>query len=181
VDGALFRAVIGAHAPWLDTLCLFASAIGGKGFVWFTLAAIAAVFPRRRMAAWRLTLAVALTFLLVDAVVKPAVGRVRPFNALSDVAVIDTRPSSGSFPSGHAASAFAGALAAGRMFPLAQPVFWPLAALIAFSRVYVGVHWPSDVIAGAIIGLACGWFALGGRTGAVATAPEAGRRAAPAG
>ena len=142
---------------------VFASAVGAAGFVWWALALITAVFPARRTAAWRLLLAVAFTFLINDYVLKPLFNRPRPFEAIPAVQVIDARPATPSFPSGHAAMAMAGAIAGARMLPPAGWVLWPLAAVVAISRVYVGVHWPTDAVAGALVGFACAWFVLGGQ------------------
>ena len=163
MDLSLFSLINGSHTPWADELMLLASALGRGGFVWIATAIIAAVFPRLRMAAWRVILSVGLTFLLVDGVIKPIVDRDRPFEVLPDARLIDTRPQTGSFPSGHAASAVAGALSVGRLLPAASIVWWPLAAAIAISRIYVGAHWPSDVVAGLLVGWAMAWFTLGGR------------------
>jgi len=109
---------------------------------------------------------------------KPLIDRARPFEVVEAARVITTRSLTSSLPSGHAASAVAGALATGRLFPVARPIFWALAALIAVSRVYTGVHWPSDVLAGALVGFACGWFALGGR--ATPARPPTARLQSPA-
>jgi undecaprenyl-diphosphatase len=146
----------------LDDVMVFASAIGAAGFVWWTLALITGVFPARRPAAWRLLLAIGFTFLISDYVLKPIFDRPRPFEAIPALEVIDARPATPSFPSGHAAMAVAGAIAGSRMLAPAGWVLWPLGAIVAISRVYVGVHWPSDVAAGALVGLACAWFVLGG-------------------
>ena len=105
MDVSLFSAINGAHSPALDDLMLLASAIGKAGFFWLTVAAIAAVFPGRRMAAWRVVLAVGMAYLAVDVLIKPFVGRPRPYEVLSDVRLIDQRPVTSSFPSGHAATA----------------------------------------------------------------------------
>ena len=163
-DAALRAWLATHHAPGLDNLMLFLSWIGRRGIVWLLLGGAAVlVRPENAAAAWRLALAAGLTFVVTDYVVKPTVGRVRPFTAVIDVRVIDERPDTYSFPSGHAATAAAGALAISRIWPRARAVWWMLAGLIALSRVYVGVHYPLDVLAGMLLGLATGWFALGGR------------------
>lgn len=164
IDAALRAWLATHHAFPLDALMLGLSALGRGGMVWFALAIALALLRRVRTAAvWRVALAVGLAGLATEAAVKPAVGRVRPFEAVMDVRVIGERPATSSFPSGHAAAAFAGALSLGRAWPGGRLLLWTLAALIAFSRVYVGVHYPLDVIGGALLGLACAWFALGGR------------------
>jgi undecaprenyl-diphosphatase len=161
MDARILQQVIELRRPWLDDLMVLASALGAGGFLWIIVGAIAGMFPRHTAAMWRLWLALGLSFAIVDAVVKPFFARPRPFEVM-EIRLIDTRPLTQAFPSGHAAIAAAGALAATRMFPGAGWILWPVAAVIAVSRVYLGVHWPSDVLAGFAIGLAVGWFVLGG-------------------
>jgi undecaprenyl-diphosphatase len=162
MDAALFTLLNTSHRPWLDDVMLLASALGRAGFIWLAIAGIAAVFPARRMAAWRLVLVLATSHLAGDVLIKPVVDRLRPYEVLAGARLIDQRPATASFPSGHATRAFAGALAASRLFPAGQVVWWPLAVAIGVSRIYVGAHWPSDVLAGALLGLAVAWFTLGG-------------------
>jgi undecaprenyl-diphosphatase len=88
---------------------------------------------------------------------KSAVGEQRPHLADPLIAI----PHSKSFPSGHAATSFACATVLSMLAPRASPVFFVLALAIAYSRLYVGVHWPLDVIVGALIGLATALLLLG--------------------
>jgi undecaprenyl-diphosphatase len=143
---------------------LLSSALGAGGFVWWVTALITMVFTGRRMAAYRMLLAGVFTWGISEFVLKPVVDRPRPFEVESSLTVIDARPVTRSFPSGHAAMAVAYAVGGSRMIPASGWVWWPLAVIVAVSRVYIGVHWPSDVIGGAVIGLACAWFVLGGRS-----------------
>jgi undecaprenyl-diphosphatase len=162
LDALVLDAVMQLRRPWLDDLMVLASALGAGGFIWIIFGTIAGIFPAHTAAMWRLWLAVAIAFVLVDDVVKPVFNRPRPFDVMPTVQLIDARPASESFPSAHSAMAAAGALAGTRLLPLAGWVLWPLAAFVISSRVYLGVHWPTDVIVGALLGFGVAWFVLGG-------------------
>ena len=162
-DSSLLHYVIQLRRPWLDDVMLLASALGAAGFIWWVTALISMVFPDKRAAAWRMLLVVFVTWAIADFAIKPLFDRDRPFQADSSITVIDAMPQSRSFPSGHAAMAVAGAIAGARMIPFSAWVWWPFALIVAMSRVYIGLHWPSDVLAGALLGLFTAWFVLGGR------------------
>jgi undecaprenyl-diphosphatase len=97
----------------------------------------------------------------VEDLMKEAVGRVRPCRALEGVRLLTACPKSFSLPSGHALSSFVFAvplfhLSRGRIAPAWRGYILTLAALIAFSRIYLGVHYPTDVLSGALLGSALG-------------------------
>jgi undecaprenyl-diphosphatase len=144
-------------SPWLDQLMVWASIIGARGGLWVVAGAITLIAaPKKRMAAFRLLLSITLAGLLVDDVVKPIVGRVRPYVDHPEYRELGVRPEDPSFPSGHAATAAAGAVALTRMWPgpATVAIAWPLAIIIAISRIALGVHFPSDVVMGFAIGFA---------------------------
>ena len=143
---------------------LFSSAIGAGAFIWWATALIAGIFPNKRAAAWRMLLAVGFTFAISDWILKPMFNRPRPYQVDTTIAVIEGKPDTQAFPSGHAAMAVAGAIAGARLIPYSAWFWWPLAAIVALSRIYIGVHWPTDVVAGALLGVATAWFVLGGKS-----------------
>jgi undecaprenyl-diphosphatase len=96
---------------------------------------------------------------MVDVIIKPVIGRVRPFVDHVEYREIGVRPDTPSFPSGHAATAAAGALAFARIWPATAVPAWTLAVIIAVSRVALGVHFPSDVLVGFLLGALLARFA----------------------
>ena len=102
--------------------------------------------------------AVGVAALLVT-VLKGAFDRVRPPLADASIDPIGIVPASASFPSGHAATAFAAAVAVGLVHPRLRTPLLALAAVVALSRVYLGVHYVFDVVAGTMLGIAIGFLA----------------------
>ena len=92
-------------------------------------------------------------------VLKAVVARPRPFDVLSGVHVLENE-AFGSFPSGHATNAFLAAFLLSQACPKYRWCFYGLAMIVAFSRMYVGVHYPLDVLAGALLGLGAGYAAV---------------------
>ena len=137
----------------LDAAMVALSVAGRGGTIWLAIGVVLTVAGKMK---WQrlaeLAAAVLVATITVDFVIKPLVDRHRPFASIPAVAVLEKRPHDASFPSGHAGSAFAAATVLARALPAWQAAWWILAALIAYSRIYVGVHYPADVIAGALIG-----------------------------
>jgi len=134
-----------------------ASVVGRGGMVWIAIMATLVIMRSQPLRALlQLCLALLLAAIVVEDVLKPTIHRERPFVAAPQVAVIGGRPDDYSFPSGHAGTSFAGALTLSTLAPGGRAAWWALALLIAYSRVYLGVHYPLDVVAGATIGMACG-------------------------
>lgn len=94
-----------------------------------------------------------ITMLIVNFPLKALFRRRRPFVAFVKARVLGPRPADFSFPSGHTAAAFGGALVLSAHAPGAAPAFYALAAVVGFSRVYLGVHYPSDVLIGGAVGM----------------------------
>ena len=153
------------HTPWLDAVLWTLSALGVGGLLWVAIAAVMASWvPRLRAPAWQVVLVVILAQAVVDWGIKPLVGRPRPFLADARSRVVGYQPSTYSFPSGHSASSFGAATVLA--FALSRrraAIVWALAATVAFSRIYIGVHYPLDVAVGALTGVLLGVLVTGGR------------------
>lgn len=143
-----------AH-PVLDKMMIFISSMGNEGMCWIILALLFLLLGCRSRV-WRyrgvmLTSAMLADVLLCNVILKPLVNRTRPYVLLGYDTIMPP-PGDASFPSGHTAISFAAAAA---LYALNKK--WGIAAyvfsvLMGFSRLYLGMHFPTDVLAGAIVG-----------------------------
>ncbi|MCX5797411.1 MAG: phosphatase PAP2 family protein [Elusimicrobia bacterium] len=163
VDLGLFHRInqVWTH-PWLDAFFPWLTDLDRNAIaVWGALpVALAWWLYVQRGRAVKALLAMVVAVGVSDAVahrfIKPYVHRDRPTSAGVSVTLRTHRPGSYGFPSNHACNTFAGATVLGMAEP---PMLWPalaVAALVAYSRVYAGVHFPADVAAGALLGLLVG-------------------------
>lgn len=163
-DRAVYLAVARLSTPVLDEPLRRVSGYANFSKLWFVVAGALAVSggPRGRLAAVSGLTAIGATSLVVNQPLKKLAGeRLRPDRLSFGVPVQRwvRMPSSGSFPSGHSASAAAFAVAVGAVLPPVRPALRMTASVIAFSRVYTGVHYPSDVLVGAAVGALFGRLA----------------------
>jgi membrane-associated phospholipid phosphatase len=155
LDRAVYGAIADAPTPALDRQLSRLSRAANHSVLWMGVAGALACGGRRgRRAAVDGLVAIAATSATVNVVAKRLGGRRRPDRGAYDVPQERrvAMPESTSFPSGHSASAFAFASAVATGLPLAGGPLQALAALVAYSRVHTGVHYPGDVVAGSVIG-----------------------------
>ncbi|MCA6096729.1 phosphatase PAP2 family protein, partial [Streptomyces sp. SCA3-4] len=183
-DRSVFQRVAERHWPGGDRVLPALSRSANHGVLWFAVAAGAAVAGRRpaRRAALRGVASLAVASATVNTIGKRSVRRVRPLrDAVPLVRQLSRQPFTTSFPSGHSASAVAfttGVMLENRSWGLALA---PLAAAVCFSRVYTGVHYPGDVVAGALLGAGAAFAVRGVAPTRSQLAPPARPRAdAPA-
>ncbi|GAA2627757.1 MULTISPECIES: bifunctional phosphatase PAP2/diacylglycerol kinase family protein [Streptomyces] len=159
-DRRLFDAVARRHWPGADRVLPRLGRAANHGVLWGGAAAAIAVFGSAgaRKAAVRGVASLALASATINTVGKWSVRRPRPLlEGVPLARQLATQPQTTSFPSGHSASAFAFATGVALAAPGWGAVLAPVAASVAFSRVYTGVHYPSDVLVGASLGVAAGF------------------------
>ena len=158
LDGELLLAIQTLHQGWLDPLVSFYTKLGDAGLLWIALSLAMLFFkPTRRAGALALC-AMILGLIVTNLTIKPLISRPRPWLDWPIIPLV-TEKDPNSFPSGHTNAAFAFAVAV----CMSAPKKWMkitavcMAAVMGLSRLYVGVHFPSDVLAGAVVGSLCGF------------------------
>ncbi len=177
LDDSIYAAIAASSTPSLDGPLALISDAANLSKPWIASAAALALIggPRGRRAALYGIASITAASTVVNVAMKPLSRRRRPDRVA--IGVIEERhvsmPSSTSFPSGHSASAFAFVIGVGHVMPAAGALLTLPAAVVAYSRVHTGVHYPGDVLAGSLAGivlakLACAALDRGSRRGAQA-------------
>nr|WP_319489073.1 phosphatase PAP2 family protein [uncultured Caproiciproducens sp.] len=146
------------HNGFTDFIFPLITMLGNNGFIWILIGICLVCTKKYRMYGVMLLAALMLTHIVGEVILKQIIVRPRPFAAFPGHKLLIAAPGGYSFPSGHAASAFAAAFIlrkADKRFGF--PALF-LALLIAFSRVFLFVHYPSDILTGAILGVLCAAF-----------------------
>lgn len=137
--------------------------LGEAGLIWIAIALLFLCFPKTRKAGAISLIAMLLCYVCNDLLIKNLVMRPRPFLTVEGLTPLIAPPHSYSFPSGHACSSFAAAVVwvqtlEGRWAKGGKALLLVMALLMAVSRLYVGVHYPTDVLVGSLLGLLGGWL-----------------------
>lgn len=145
---------------FLDNVMVPFTTVFNAGFIWFVLCAVLLVFRKTRSTGVLILLSMAVAYLIGEVGIKNMVCRLRPCVVDSSVSLALEIPRSYSFPSGHTASSFAAASAVFSVNKKWGAGALCVAALVGFSRLYLFVHFPSDVLLGMLLGVLSGISAV---------------------
>lgn len=162
LDNRVLENISRIHRPKLNRIMVTASRLGNAGLVWWAVCLPFLINPRWRLTGLIIVFSMGFTSLMGEGIIKHSVKRTRPCHSFDDDEQLIKKPKYYSFPSGHTASSFSvvtvTVLCTCPVYVII-PVFL-LALLIGFSRVYLRVHYLTDVIAGMFLGVACGSVAV---------------------
>lgn len=157
LDNKIIRSIVKIHKPSLNIIMILASKAGTFGTVWWVISLLFTAHSKLRALGLNMILAMCFSFLMGEIILKHIVRRVRPCHNLDEEDWLVSLPRFYSFPSGHTTVSFA---VAGVVLLKGTPeIFLPillLAVLIGFSRIYLRVHYFSDVFVGMLLGFVCG-------------------------
>lgn len=147
------------HGPVGDAFWPLVTRLGDAGIIWILLAVVLLIIPRTRKSGVVLAVALCVDLVLCNRILKPVIARVRPFDVNTAVSLLIPKPGDFSFPSGHTAASFTAAAA---LYFAGEKKLWKpalaLASLIAFSRLYLYVHYPTDILGGMAAGVIAGFM-----------------------
>ena len=139
---------------FMDGLMQFITFFGNGGWFWIALALVLTAIPKTRKIGFTMCLALLINLIVCNITLKPLIARVRPYDLKEGIALIIDSPHDFSFPSGHTSASFAAACAVfaynKKWFGILSVVF---ATFIAFSRLYLYVHFPTDILGGIVVGV----------------------------
>ena len=160
MDFLILDLIQSLRTPFLDEIMPMITKLGDKGIIWIALAIVLLTFKRTRPLGICVVIALLLELAVCNIVIKPLVARTRPFDINTGIQLLVSKPTDYSFPSGHTGASFAvvAALGFSREKKLFVITLVP-AILIAVSRLYLYVHFPTDVLAGALLGVGSGYAA----------------------
>jgi undecaprenyl-diphosphatase len=144
--------------PLMDKLMIFITALGNKGAIWIIICVFLLLKKNYRKTGMLVMIALTLSTILGEGIIKHMVQRLRPFATYPSFQLIIGMPTLYSFPSGHTATAFTAATVLSKEFKKYKVLFFSIASLIAFSRLYLFVYYPSDIIVGILLGLFSAWL-----------------------
>lgn len=146
------------RTPTMDILMCFITKVGNAGMIWILLASILLLVPGKRKSGAILAAALCVDILLCNGILKNLFCRIRPCDVNSSVQLLIAKPHDFSFPSGHTAASFAAVAA---LYLAGEQNIWKpalaLAVFMAFSRLYLYVHYPTDIFGGIMVGIAAGY------------------------
>lgn len=140
---------------YLDILMPIITSMGNLSAIWIIIAAIISLLNTHRLIGHMVIFTLIIGTILGEGIIKNIVRRVRPCNQYNNISLLISRPTSYSFPSGHTLSSFAASEMLSINYPQYRFIFTVIAFLIALSRIYLYVHYPTDIIAGIILGILC--------------------------
>ena len=139
----------------------FITSLGNLGTIWIIISLVLIFIPKTKKIGVMSGIALILSLIFINIILKNMVASPRPFTEIENLVCLVSKPREYSFPSGHASSSFASAVIFLKKLKkrYSIPLFL-LAVMIAFSRLYIGVHYPTDVLCGAIFGTLIGFLAM---------------------